>query len=238
MSHVATSPADLLSVIRDAAHLDGDLLLIDDEAAFRETAIRDLAWTAAFSDRRADDRRRAVAHLGGEPGAGCALGQHPGALCRARPRGGVGLHRAGDQPPRPDLRHGPHGLRDGQGRRRLGGHPRARPERADVHVPAPDRLLDGRARGRDRGRLAGPGLHPGRPLPVQREEVRRRPGVDDRGDPPGLPPGRRSRLSQHRHRFLDPGRPVAAERRRGAARELRPRGRADRAHPDARDRTG
>ena len=49
MPHVATSPADLLSVIRDAAHLDGDLLLIDDEAAFRETAIRDLAWTAAFS---------------------------------------------------------------------------------------------------------------------------------------------------------------------------------------------
>ena len=49
MPHVATSPADLLSVIRDAAHLDGDLLLIDDEATFRETAIRDLAWTAAFS---------------------------------------------------------------------------------------------------------------------------------------------------------------------------------------------
>ncbi len=49
MPHVATSPADLLSVIRDAAHLDGDLFLIDDEAAFRETAIRDLAWTAAFS---------------------------------------------------------------------------------------------------------------------------------------------------------------------------------------------
>jgi fructose/tagatose bisphosphate aldolase len=49
MPHVATSPADLLSVIRDAAHLDGDLFLIDDEVAFRETAIRDLAWTAAFS---------------------------------------------------------------------------------------------------------------------------------------------------------------------------------------------
>ncbi len=49
MPHVATSPADLLSVIRDAAHLDGDLFLIDDEAVFRETAIRDLAWTAAFS---------------------------------------------------------------------------------------------------------------------------------------------------------------------------------------------
>ncbi len=49
MPHVATSPADLLETIRPAAHLDGDLLVIDDETAFRSTAIRDLAWTAAFS---------------------------------------------------------------------------------------------------------------------------------------------------------------------------------------------
>ena len=57
----------------------------------------------------------------------------------------------------------------------------------------------------------GPGLHPGRPLPVQREEVRSRPRGDDRGDPAGLPPRHRGRLSQHRHRQLDPGRPVEAE---------------------------
>jgi fructose/tagatose bisphosphate aldolase len=49
MPHVATSPADLLETIRAAAHLDGDLLVIDDETAFRSTAIRDIAWTAAFS---------------------------------------------------------------------------------------------------------------------------------------------------------------------------------------------
>ncbi len=49
MPHVATSTADLLSTIRAAAHLDGDVLVIDDETAFRSTAIRDLAWTAAFS---------------------------------------------------------------------------------------------------------------------------------------------------------------------------------------------
>ena len=49
MPHVATSPADLLAALRDAAHLDGDRLVIDDEAAFRDGAIRDLAWTAAFS---------------------------------------------------------------------------------------------------------------------------------------------------------------------------------------------
>src|SRR4029079_4088240 len=41
--------ADLLATIRPAAHLDGDQLVVDDEAAFRDTVIRDLAWTAAFS---------------------------------------------------------------------------------------------------------------------------------------------------------------------------------------------
>jgi fructose/tagatose bisphosphate aldolase len=49
MPHVATSPADLLETLRGAAHLDGDRLVMDDEPAFRETAVRDLAWTAAFS---------------------------------------------------------------------------------------------------------------------------------------------------------------------------------------------
>jgi fructose/tagatose bisphosphate aldolase len=53
MPHVASSPADLLTAIRPAAHLDGDLLVIDDEAAFRNEAIRDLAWTAAFTDDEA-----------------------------------------------------------------------------------------------------------------------------------------------------------------------------------------
>ena len=49
MPHVATSPADLLAALRGAAHLEGDGLVIDDDASFREGAIRDLAWTAAFS---------------------------------------------------------------------------------------------------------------------------------------------------------------------------------------------
>jgi fructose-bisphosphate aldolase, class II len=58
MPHVAMSPADLLETIHPAAHLDGDLLVIDDETAFRATAIRDLAWTAAFST---DDATTAAA---------------------------------------------------------------------------------------------------------------------------------------------------------------------------------
>jgi fructose/tagatose bisphosphate aldolase len=58
MPHVATSPADLLETIRPSAHLDGDRLVVDDEAAFRSTAIADLAWTAAFSE---DDATTAAA---------------------------------------------------------------------------------------------------------------------------------------------------------------------------------
>jgi len=53
MPTVATSPTDLLATIAGSAHLDGDRLVIDDEAGFRGTAIRDLAWTAAFSDDEA-----------------------------------------------------------------------------------------------------------------------------------------------------------------------------------------
>jgi len=49
MPHVATSPAELLDTIRPAAHLEGERLVIDDEPVFRDTAIRDLAWTAAFA---------------------------------------------------------------------------------------------------------------------------------------------------------------------------------------------
>ena len=49
MPHVATSPSDLLDALRGAAHLDGDRLVIDDEQRFRDSGIRDLAWTAAFS---------------------------------------------------------------------------------------------------------------------------------------------------------------------------------------------
>jgi fructose/tagatose bisphosphate aldolase len=49
MPHVATSTTDLLRKLHPAAHLDGDGLIVDDERAFREGTIRDLAWTAAFS---------------------------------------------------------------------------------------------------------------------------------------------------------------------------------------------
>src|SRR3954447_13723862 len=53
MPHVATSPADLLAAIEASAHLQDDTLVIDDEAAFRDVGIADLAWTAAFSEDEA-----------------------------------------------------------------------------------------------------------------------------------------------------------------------------------------
>ena len=49
MPHVAERVPDLISRLAGAAHLDGDRLVVDDEAAFRGDVIRDLAWTAAFA---------------------------------------------------------------------------------------------------------------------------------------------------------------------------------------------
>src|SRR5215211_7669220 len=49
MPHVASSPADLLARLAGAAHLDGDRLVVDDEARFRSESAADLAWTAAFT---------------------------------------------------------------------------------------------------------------------------------------------------------------------------------------------
>jgi hypothetical protein len=49
MPHAAASITNLLALLKGAAHVEGDRLLIDDEAAFRSRAAADLAWTAAFT---------------------------------------------------------------------------------------------------------------------------------------------------------------------------------------------
>jgi fructose/tagatose bisphosphate aldolase len=46
---VAASPTELLSFLSGIARVDGERLHIEDEAAFRDSGIRDLAWTATFS---------------------------------------------------------------------------------------------------------------------------------------------------------------------------------------------
>jgi fructose/tagatose bisphosphate aldolase len=50
MPRVAVSPADLLQDLAGILHVAGDAVVVEDEAALREQGIRDLAWTAAFSD--------------------------------------------------------------------------------------------------------------------------------------------------------------------------------------------
>ena len=50
MPHVAESVTDLLARLAGTAHVDGERLVIDDEASFRGEPIRDLAWTAAFAE--------------------------------------------------------------------------------------------------------------------------------------------------------------------------------------------
>jgi fructose/tagatose bisphosphate aldolase len=62
MPHVATSAADLLERLKGAAHVGEDGLVIDDEAVFRDTGIRDVAWTATFSgDEAAVEAARWIA---------------------------------------------------------------------------------------------------------------------------------------------------------------------------------
>ena len=47
---VAASPAELLQLLEGICGLDGDALAIKDPAAFRGRGIRDVIWTATFSD--------------------------------------------------------------------------------------------------------------------------------------------------------------------------------------------
>ena len=50
MPHVAATVPELLDRLIGAARVDGERLVVTDEAAFRGDVIRDLAWTAAFAE--------------------------------------------------------------------------------------------------------------------------------------------------------------------------------------------
>jgi fructose/tagatose bisphosphate aldolase len=49
MPHVAERTSDLIARLGRVAHVEGERLVVDDEAALRGDVIRDLAWTAAFA---------------------------------------------------------------------------------------------------------------------------------------------------------------------------------------------
>ncbi len=53
MAFVASSPAELLGRLSGIIRIDGGSLVIDDEARLRSDGVRDLAWTAAFSEDEA-----------------------------------------------------------------------------------------------------------------------------------------------------------------------------------------
>ena len=53
MPTVASSVSQLIDLLAGSARLDGDRLVVDDAARFRDATIRDLAWTSAFSDDEA-----------------------------------------------------------------------------------------------------------------------------------------------------------------------------------------
>lgn len=50
---VAANTEELLAFLSGIAHVEADRLVIEDEAAFREAGIRDVAWTATFSSDEA-----------------------------------------------------------------------------------------------------------------------------------------------------------------------------------------
>ncbi len=113
----------------------------------------------------------------------------------------------------------PHGDRQEGGR----VHPRDRALRDRLHRSAPRRIRRGDARRGAARRIPRPGVHSGRPLPGERQEVRGRPDArSGRGEGAG-PRGDRGRVLQHRHRHVDAGRSLQADARRAAAAQLRSR---------------
>ena len=186
---------------RRAAPYRRGAAVIDDEAALprRRHPRRGLDRGLQRRTRR---RSRPLAGSSGKPSQ--ELGAHSRRASTSctwpGPRRGPRLHGAGDQHADPDLRHGPDDL-EAAAAADVGAviFELARSEQ-EYTFQRPGRLHHERPRRCHRGRLARAGLRPGRPLPVQCEEVRGRSGGDDRGDPARLPARDRRGLRQHRHR--------------------------------------
>src|SRR3989304_1266276 len=95
MPYVATSASDLLARVGGALHLEGERVVIDDLDRLRDDAIRDIAWTAAFTT---DDEVATAAQWlprGGSPGAGGRSAGTPGPYMAGAPGGGCGVAHPG-----------------------------------------------------------------------------------------------------------------------------------------------
>ena len=210
----------------------GPAVEILDVAGFRDGLIDRLIATAVFGEGPERDAARWVIRV-----AAPALGAWPAsihALYMAAGRGEYANRTAPAINVRGlDLRHHARHL-PRRARQRLQDRAlRAGPLRDVLHPAATRRVRQQRAGGGDQGGAPGTGLHPGRPLPDQRQELRRRPGpragrparADRRGD--------RGRVLQHRHRCLDHRRRLAADAGRAAGAQRAPDGDVHRAHPGA-----
>jgi len=210
MATVAENIPQLLGLIEGTARLEGGRLRITDEAAFRARTVHDLAWTQTFSTDAAtvEAARWLILEASQELGSPSASIHE---LYAARSRGEV----SGFTVPAINLRAQTFDMA-----RTIFATAKAKEvgpvilelarseqtytyQRVFEYAPT-----SSRARSPPGG---GTRLHPGRPLPVQRQEVRGRRGGGDRGDPEGLAGRDRRRLSQHRRGQLHARRPLAAQ---------------------------
>ena len=217
---VATSVAGLIELLVGIAHIDGESAGHRRRAALPGRGIRDVVWSATFSDDAdaVEAARWIVWEASQQLGAPSASIHE---LYMARGRGEVQrLHGPGHQPADAGLRHGA-GHLPGGAVAELRARSSSSLLAASRSTPSSDpaEYITSVLAGAIAADWHGPGLHPGRPLPVQRQEVRDRSRC---GRPRALQQGHRGRagrrLRQHRHRLLDPGRPVARQRGRAAAR--------------------
>ena len=155
MPHVATSPTDLLAtLVRRAPTSTASGWSSTTRPRSATPGIRDLAWTAAFST---DDATTAAAQwlvweASQELGARSASIQ---ALYEARARGEVRGFTVPALNLRTQIFDMARTVYEAAAAADVGGgHPRARAQRADLHVPASDRLRDLGPGRRHRRRLA------------------------------------------------------------------------------------
>ena len=230
----ASSVGELLDALAGIAHVDDGRLVIDDERPCASVASTCASGRPRSARTPGRHRGRALDHLGGVAAARRAVGEHPRPVHGTRPGRGQRLHGAGGQPAHPGVRHGrrhvPRGRRRSMPARSSSswrGASRSTPSSGPASTsPACSRAASrpaGRARCSSRATTTSSTPRSTRPTPRRRP----RPPAPD-------PRGARGRLRQHRHRLVDAGRPVAADRRRAAAHQLRARGRAVGAHPRGR----
>ena len=74
---VAASPGELLAFLAGIAHVEGERLVIDDEAAFRASGHPRRRLDRDVRRRRGHGRGGALDRLGSVAGAGLAVGEHP-----------------------------------------------------------------------------------------------------------------------------------------------------------------